>query len=122
MQSIELEQWKFIKVCKCGSRHVQRCGIIGDKQRFRCADCNKSWSLTKSLVPADIFERPIRQVRLIGCYCGCGQILLSIGEDGRPRHFVKGQSVGRREKHHNWKGGRFLDGSGYNMLHLPWIS
>src|SRR4249919_647432 len=66
---------------------------------------------------------------LIECACGCKSILMRSNKHGHKRsaifshqcliNLTKIKTICRREKHGNWKGGRFYDRLGYVIIKKP---
>jgi uncharacterized protein (DUF1330 family) len=55
----------------------------------------------------------------IKCACGCNESIHSINKLGELARFKTGHNLGKREKSPAWKGGRYIDASGYVLVSSP---
>ena len=65
-----------------------------------------------------ILNKGYKSFVLIECACGCGELINSIDNRGRPRKF-KNNHHNRRENHYKWKGGIIIDNKGYERELRP---
>lgn len=71
-------------------------------------------------------------MNLVRCKCGCGKFRTAIDKKGRPREYIQGHqpnahrfqkgnklaAANSLEKHHRWKGGRYVRKDGYVRVTL----
>jgi len=62
------------------------------------------------------FNRKLR--KRVPCACGCGTIIDSVDESGHSKRFVHGHN-GTGRLHYDYKGGKYINDSGYVMVLRP---
>lgn len=70
------------------------------KEHWKTATEAERLRLSKIATAYQKAHKKKRNISLIYCACGCGQLLENIDKKGRPRLYVKGHN--QRNKHWNW--------------------